>query len=77
MLKKIYQFLQSIFFNSNKFYCGWDKYGCNWVIQFKNDQQYWVIQRKKIIRNAGYYQPYRKMLVLKKLVQGKEICQKN
>lgn len=73
----IFQIVQYMFFNNNKLYCGWDKYGSSWIIQFKNDQQYWVMQRDKTIRNAGYYKPYRKMLVLKKLHLGADVCPKN
>lgn len=76
MLKKIYQLLQTLFFSNNKIFYSWDKYGCSWIIQFKNGQQYWVLERNKVIRNAGYYQPYRKIFVLKKLIQGEDLCQK-
>lgn len=77
MFKKIFQYLLFVFSDKNQFYCGLDKYSCNWIIQFKKRQQYWIMQRNKIIRNAGYYKPYRTMIVLKKLVHWGDVCQKN
>jgi len=70
MLKKIAQLFKTISFFYKRFfntmeYQGWDKYGKKWIIKINKKQQLWVMIQNNIIRNGGYYKPYRTLLFRK------------
>jgi len=50
-------------------YQGDDKYNSQWFVGINDDNkmQLWAIVRKRLIHNAGYYEPYRKMIVFTKI----------
>ena len=77
ILKNSYEYIKN-FINSqyNKSndlypgnYQGDDKYNSQWFVGVNDDNkmQLWAIVRKKLIHNAGYYEPHRKMIIINKI----------
>ena len=54
-------------------YQGHDTYNSQWFIGVNDDKkmQLWAIIRKRLIHNAGYYEPYRKVLIIKNITNWK------
>lgn len=79
MLKKMFQYFKNFYTSKahNFNYYGWDSYGQIWIIKIDQDQQLWTMMQKKTIRNAGYYKPFRKIIMLKYLTRENNICHKN
>ena len=50
-------------------YQGHDKYNNKWFIGINDDKkmQLWAVIRSKLIHNAGFYEPYRSILIINKI----------
>lgn len=58
-------------------YQGLDVYGREWYVGINDNQQLWAVVQNKVIRNCGYYKPYRQVLIWKKMINWKNVCHKN
>ena len=82
-----YQYLSKIFFTEKSMQKilyitndqGFDTYNNQWFIGIDENKkiQLWAIVRNKLIYNCGYYQPYRKNIIIKKIPTWNFSCHKN
>jgi hypothetical protein len=87
MFYNFYQYLNKEFFNKKNMqkefqltnYQGFDVYDNQWFIGIDENEkmQLWAIVRKRLIRNCGYYQPYRNNRIIKKILNWNFSCRKN
>ena len=80
ILKNSYQLIKKLIFNQqnndNPYlvnYKGKDRYDKVWFItvDHNKEMQLWAMSYKKLIRNCGYYKPYRNITILKKITNWK------
>ena len=82
IFKKISCFLKKYLFNLQKSqnnnpypvnYTGHNQYDRTWFIAIDDNQnmQLWAMSYKNLIRNCGYYEPYRNVLIIKNITNWK------
>ena len=82
MLKKSYEYIKNFIMyrqynkrNDPYFgnYQGCDKYSNQWFVGINDDNkmQLWAVVRKRLIHNAGYYEPYRNISIKNKIMNWK------
>lgn len=82
LLKELYYFFKKYFLSSQKDqnnnpypvnYKGHNQYDRIWFVAVDDNQkmQLWAMFYKRLIRNCGYYEPYRNVLTIKNITNWK------